>query len=131
MLHSSPAPRVLVVDKDAHVRRLLGTILSSAGYDAEFISDGYAALDHARLDPPSIVVTEVLVPRLDGLALCRLLKSDLATQYTKVMVLSMLNAEDRAKQSGADIFLKKPIERTALLEALRALSPPAPNEDSP
>jgi CheY-like chemotaxis protein len=128
---SSPSLHILVVDRDPHVTRLLGTILASGGYEAEFFKDGYAALDRARLAPPAVVVTEVLVPRLDGLALCRLLKSDSATLHTKVLVLSMLNAGERALQSGADAFMAKPIERASFLDALRALSLPAtPTEES-
>ncbi|MDP2314258.1 MAG: response regulator [Pseudomonadota bacterium] len=115
-------PRVLVVDKDAHVCRLLDTILPAAGYQAQFALDGYLALDGARLDPPAIVVTEILVPRLDGLALCRLLKGDESTRSTKVLVLSVLDAESRALAAGADRFMRKPIERTILVEALRMLA---------
>jgi DNA-binding response OmpR family regulator len=122
---NNPAPRVLVVDRDAHVRNLLDIILPEAGFQPIFMADGYAALDHARRDPPEIVLTEIMVPRLDGLALCRLLKGDATTSGTKVLVLSVLAAEARALTSGADAFIKKPIERTALVEALRGLSPPA------
>lgn len=128
MQSPTSAPRVLIVDNDVHVRRLLTTILPEAGYEAIFMPDGYAALDHARLNPPAIVMTEIMVPRLDGLALCRLLKADSATGGTKVLVLSVLGAEKRAQNSGADAFMKKPIERNALVEALRVLSPPVPRE---
>lgn len=128
MLSFAAKPRVLVVDKDAHVRRLLEIILMDAGYEAQFVGDGYSALDQARLIPPAIVVTEILVPRLDGLALCRLLKSDEVTRSTKVFVLSILGAEERARQSGADAFMKKPIERAAFVQALQTLLPPATKE---
>lgn len=74
------------------------------------------ALDRARLAPPMAILTEVLLPRLDGLALCRLIKSDAATEnITSVIVLSVLAAEERALTAGADAFMQKPLEQNRLL----------------
>ena len=119
---------VLIVEKDVHLRRLIADFLADAECTHEFFDDGYHALDHARREPPLLVITEVLVPRLDGLALCRLIKGDPALGRTKVMVLSILSAEERARQSGADAFMKKPIERDALVGAVRSLIEPTPVE---
>ena len=116
---------VLVVDRDVHLRQLIADFLQDTECTPEFFDDGYAALDHARREPPSIIITEILVPRLDGLALCRLIKGDPALERTKVMVLSVLSAEERAQRSGADVFMAKPIERATLVAALRSLIEPA------
>lgn len=67
------------------------------------------------------MITEVLVPRLDGLTLCRLIKGDPTLVSVKVLVLSFLSAEDRALLSRADEFIQKPIQRPIILEAVRAL----------
>jgi two-component system response regulator MprA len=112
---------ILVVDRDAHVRRLLQRFLGEA-YAVEFSEDGYSALDRVRASPPAAVVTEILIPRLDGLALCRSLKGDPSTRLVPVLVTSVLMASERARQSGADDFLEKPLEKVSVLAAVRALT---------
>jgi CheY-like chemotaxis protein len=114
---------VFVVDRDPHVRRLVQHFLAGL-YEVECFDDGYAALDRARIAPPAVVVTEILTPLLDGLALCRLLKSDPATRRVPILVLSMLAAEERARTAGAEAFLQKPLERGRLVATLHGLTGP-------
>lgn len=106
---------VMIADSDNHVRQLLSRFLTEAGYTVTFEIDGYKALDSARLSPPAAVLADVLLPRLDGLALCRLLKSDPVTQNVATIVFSVLAAEERAEKAGADGFIRKPLEKTRLL----------------
>lgn len=113
---------VFVVDKDAHLRKLLTEFLSDLGCRLRFFDDGYSALDAARLDPPSLVITEILVPKLDGLSLCRLIKGDQSLGAVRVLVLSILSADERARQSRADGFLPKPIQRSTIVQSVRALT---------
>jgi two-component system cell cycle response regulator DivK len=112
---------VYVVDRDPHVRRLMKTFLAST-YAVEFFDDGYAALDRVRQSAPAALITEILIPRLDGLALCRLLKGDPVTHHVPIVVMSMLAATSRARESGADAFVGKPLEKTRLMAALRNLT---------
>lgn len=112
---------VYVVDRDLYVRRLVKTFLGDA-YVVEFFDDGYAALDRVRQVAPAVLITEILIPRLDGLALCRLLKGDPVTQDVPIVVVSMLAASKRARESGADAFVGKPLERTRLMASLRNLT---------
>jgi CheY-like chemotaxis protein len=110
---------VVAVEPDLQVRRLLQQFMEGA-YLVEFLEDGLSALDRVRSAAPSVLLTEILVPRLDGLALCRRLKTDPATAHVPVLVCSMLAAEQRAQQSGADAFLEKPLERKRLVASLRS-----------
>ncbi len=114
--------KVLLVDRDPYVRRLVTHFLGDL-YVVEVADDGYLALDRVRAAPPTAVITEVMVPRLDGLALCRLLKSDPKTAHVPILVLSMLAVEARARGAGADGFLAKPLEKSRLVAALRDLFP--------
>jgi CheY-like chemotaxis protein len=114
-------PIVFIVDGDPHVRRLVGQFVGDA-YAIELFDDGRAALDQARRSPPAALVTEILIPRLDGLSLCRLLKGDLATGRVPILVLSTLAADERARLSGADAFLRKPLERKRFVATLRGLT---------
>jgi CheY-like chemotaxis protein len=70
---------------------------------------------------PKILVTEILVPKLDGLSLCREIKSDPETKDVLVMIFSHLQAEDRAAEAGADAFLGKPLDEKLLIETLERL----------
>ena len=121
--NGSRGPRLFfVVERDVHVRRLLSDFLAPIQCSVRFFDDGYTALDAIRKKPPRLVVTDVLVPRLDGLALCRLIKRDEALREVRVVILSALSAEERARQSGADAFLEKPIERERIVELVRTLT---------
>jgi CheY-like chemotaxis protein len=95
--------------------------LIEAGFEVNFAQDGLQALQLARELHPTIVITKIIVPKLDGLALCRRLKSDPATRDIAVLVFSLLAAERRARDAGADAFLNKPLSAQGLREAVRQL----------
>lgn len=112
---------ILVVERNPLVQRLEKYLLEQAGYGVEFAADGLTALARARELRPAILVSEVLVPKLDGLSLCRELKSDPVTQETKVLIFSHLHAEERAREVGADAFLLKPLNEERLIETVTKL----------
>jgi CheY-like chemotaxis protein len=120
---NDPSRRVLilVVERNPAVQRLERFFLEQAGFSVEFASDGLSALARAQELCPKIVVTEILVPRLDGLSLCRALKSDPRTRSIIVLVFSHLHAEDRALEAGADAFMVKPIEEDILIDIVSKL----------
>jgi len=112
---------ILVVERNPAVQRLERFFLEQAGYTVEFANDGVLALERARDLKPKIIVTEILVPRLDGLSLCRALKSDPRTRSIVVLVFSHLHAEDRALEAGADAFIVKPIDEDNLIDIVSKL----------
>lgn len=112
---------ILVVERNPAVQRLERYFLEQAGFTVEFANDGEAALKSARELHPRILVTEILVPKLDGLSLCRELKNDAETSDIVVLIFSHLNAEDRAREVGADAFLVKPLNEQLLLETVQRL----------
>lgn len=112
---------ILVVERDPHVRELEAYFLNEAGYTVEFTEDGPSALQRARELRPELVITEVLVPKLDGLALCRELKKDPDTADIMVLIFSILAATTRAREAGADAFLMKPLAERRLVDTVREL----------
>ena len=112
---------ILCVERDPYVRELESYFLTEAGFGVTFAEDGLQALELARRLHPTIIITEILVPKLDGLALCRRLKSDPATSDIAVLVFSLLHAERRAQDAGADAFLTKPLSADSLKETVRRL----------
>jgi len=112
---------ILVVERDPHIKKLERFFLEEAGYRVEFADDGLQGLERARALIPRILVTEILLPRLDGLKVCRALKSDPATKDIIVLVFSILFAEDRALEAGADAFLRKPLDDARLVDTVTTL----------
>jgi len=120
----APAERsvlVLVVERNPIVQRLERFFLEQAGYAVEFAADGASALARTRELRPAIVISEILVPKMDGLTLCRTIKADPHLQHIIVLLFSHLSAEDRAIEAGADAFLTKPIDDRSLVDTLRKL----------
>jgi CheY-like chemotaxis protein len=115
------AALILVVERNPMVQRLERFFLEQAGYSVEFTTDGLTALRRAQELKPAILVTEILVPKLDGLSLCRRIKTDPETKHMLVMVFSHLQAEDRAYEAGADAFLEKPLNEELLIHTLQRL----------
>jgi CheY-like chemotaxis protein len=118
---SSERALILVVERHPAVQKLESFLLTEAGFRVEFASNGQEALDRARTDRPYLLVTEILVPRVDGLTLCRRLREDPATREILVVVFSHLDAEDRAVEAGANAFLRKPLDPDRLIETVRRL----------
>jgi two-component system response regulator MprA len=112
---------ILVVERDPHVRELEAHFLEEAGYAVQFAADGTSALEEARSGSPAVIITEILVPKLDGLALCRALKGDSTTQHIPIVVFSILAAKERAAEAGADAFLMKPLADGMLTKAVKGL----------
>lgn len=112
---------ILVVERNPAVQRLERFFLEQAGYTVEFTSDGGTALERARKLKPKILVSEILVPKVDGLQLCRTLKSNPETAHIIILIFSHLHAEDRALEAGADAFLSKPLDEELLIDTLQKL----------
>ena len=112
---------ILVVERDPFVQKLERYFLEKAGFAVEFSDDGVQALARARTLKPDILVSEILVPQMDGLSVCRALKSDPATRGIVVLILSVLAAEQRALEAGADAFLIKPLDDTLLIQSVGRL----------
>jgi len=119
--HESRQALILVVERNPAVQRLEKYFLEQAGYQVEFANDGEAALERARHLKPRIIVTEILVPKVDGLSLCRAIKADSRMRNTLVLIFSHLHAEDRAREVGADAFLIKPLDDELLIHTVEKL----------
>lgn len=115
----------MVVERDPHVRELEAYFLREAGFTVEFAEDGRSALDLVRELRPALVITEILVPGLDGLSVCRRIKEASELAATRVLVFSILAASGRAREAGADAFLLKPLAERSLVGTVRALLEPS------
>ncbi|HEX3478618.1 MAG TPA: response regulator, partial [Kofleriaceae bacterium] len=112
-----PRDRVLVADDNADMREYI-TRLLCAHWDVEAVDDGEAALAAARKNPPELVLTDVMMPRLDGFGLLAALRRDPATRSIPVVMLSARAGEEsriEGLQAGADDYLVKPFSARELI----------------
>jgi CheY-like chemotaxis protein len=115
------AKRVLVVDDDADARLMFRLILESAGYLVEEAQNGLAALILLRDMPPDVVVTDMVMPRMDGQELIRRIRID--DKVAKVSILAVTgHPEARELAAGADAVLDKPFDRARLIEMVAQLA---------
>ena len=122
MRSQDPEPGViLIAERDRNVRKLQQFFLERAGFTVEFADDGQQALERALLAPPALIITEILIPKLDGLALCRGLRENPRTRDIPVIVFSILAAAQRAEEAGATTFLRKPLVASIFVAAVQAL----------
>jgi len=117
------AERVLVVDDDPPLRKMLERTLVAGGFEVTLAGDGGAALVEAERAAPDVIVLDVAMPTLDGLAVCRRLRSK--GLPTPILMLTARDAvPDRVAglEAGADDYLVKPFAVQELIARIRALT---------
>jgi two-component system, OmpR family, response regulator MprA len=114
--------RVLVVDDDRAIRESLARALELDGYEVQLVSDGAAALATIRASRPDVAVVDVMMPNIDGLTLCRVLRAE-KDRLPILMLTARTETSDRVAglDAGADDYLPKPFELPELMARIRAL----------
>ncbi len=116
------ADRVLVADDDRAIRESLGRALRLEGYEPLLVPDGAAALQAVKEHSPDVVVLDLMMPNIDGLTVCRVLRAE-RNRVPVLMLTARTETSDRVAglDAGADDYLPKPFELDELLARLRAL----------
>ena len=115
--------RVLVADDNADMRQYLARLLRAAGYQVTAVSEGQVALDTVRAGRPDLVISDVMMPRLDGLSLVTALRADPRTAAVPVVLLSARAGQESSAEglrAGADDYLVKPFAAEDLLARVRS-----------
>ena len=116
----SDRPTILVVDDNSDLREFIGTLLQGE-YRIIKASDGKEALDKATRELPDLVVSDVMMPVMDGLELCKALKGQFSTSHIPVILLTAKSLEEQRAEgydSGADAYISKPFSEKVLLSRI-------------
>lgn len=123
---------ILIVDDDPIVGQLTHELLRDAGFNPVLIQDSLRAIQTVKELRPRLVILDILMPGINGLALCKMIKSDPSIQDTRVIIVSGKSFQvekERAAQHGADLFIEKPYDVELFAQKISELvKAPAPTE---
>ena len=114
----------LIFDDDTYFAALLQEVLKAQGLRVKYFSDGNGAIEHIRRERPGIVLTDVMMPGMDGITLCQKVKMDPEISATKVVIVTGKDfPEDkaRAEWAAADLFVRKPLDVASFTAQLNKL----------
>src|SRR5688500_7292821 len=119
-------PRILVVEDDPETRHFYMGVLAAAGFSIDEAHNGFQAFDKALESPPDLILTDIAVPGIDGIDLCRRLRSEARTRDVPVLAVTGYGDRhypNRVLEAGANHVLIKPLDGALLVsEARRLLS---------
>lgn len=130
---SKPAPspqgpmakeRILVVDDEEDLLELIRYNLAKEGYRVTCVATGEDAVREARQNPPDLIVLDLLLPRIDGLEACKLLKADSRTRHVPIVMLTAKSEEAdhvTGLELGADDYMTKPFSPRVLIARIKAV----------
>ncbi len=121
--------KVLIVEDEEMIARNLAEKLRSEGYNVVTAGDGEEGLEKLRAEHPDLIVLDIMLPKLDGLSLCRIIRRDAATSHIPIIMLTARGTEvDKivGLESGADDYVVKPLALGEFLARVRAVMRRAP-----
>jgi two-component system, chemotaxis family, chemotaxis protein CheY len=116
---------ILTVDDSATIRELLLSELSDLGYRVAQAEDGVNGLEMLALEPPDLIITDITMPRMDGIRFIQNVRNNERYKATPILVLtteSDPDIKDRAKRAGATGWFVKPFDPRKLAEAIRKVT---------
>ncbi len=116
--------KVLITEDSSTIRGMLKDIFESEGYSVITAEDGFEGLNKARSEGPDLIVLDLMLPKMDGFKVCRMLKFDDHFKEIPILMLTARSSsmdKEMGEAVGADAYLVKPFEIDELLEQARAL----------
>jgi DNA-binding response OmpR family regulator len=123
-METTMAIRVLITEDEPNIVESLTFILQRAGYEVSAVLDGEAAVQRLRSDPPDIMILDIMLPKMNGFEVLKLIKTDPVLKSLPVVILTAKGqAHDRqlAEQIGAEAFVTKPFSNRDLIQQIGLL----------
>lgn len=114
--------RILVIEDDEGLRGRLVKVLRFEGHETSDAGDGREGIELARSEQPDLVISDLMMPGINGFGTCRALRDDPRTRHIPVLVLTALGADsdrERLKELGVAAYVTKPFRTAALLDAVK------------
>lgn len=124
---------VLIVDDEPMTRDLLRLMLERAGFDISEAEDGIDALEKIKDNAPDAVILDVMMPRMDGVTVCEILRREEATANLPVIMLSArthMDAVEKGLRAGATRYLSKPVSRQDLIRNVHEVIAGVPSPET-
>ncbi|MBI4432149.1 MAG: response regulator [Candidatus Omnitrophica bacterium] len=116
--------KILLVEDEQDIAEVLAVRLEINGYDVALAKDGEEALAKVKKDKPDLIILDLMLPKINGFEVCRMVKFDDATKHLPVIVLSALHQQherEKVQSYGADAYFIKPFDLNLLLVKIKEL----------
>ncbi len=121
---SQPKKKILVVDDEPQIVEAVKTGLKSKGYDVICAYDGDQGLNKAHKENPDLIILDLMLPKMNGYKICRLLKYDKSYSHIPIIIFTARSdeiGEALAKEVGADMWLAKPFNLNKMIDIIEKL----------
>ncbi|MBI5555047.1 MAG: response regulator [Elusimicrobia bacterium] len=129
-----PGRKILVIEDDALIRELDRLSLAAAGFVVVLATDGFQGLEMARSENPDLIVLDIMLPKMDGFKVCRILKFDDKYKHIPIIMLTARIQEvdkETGFRTGADAYMTKPFEPEELIKKINQVLADAEKKPGP
>jgi DNA-binding response OmpR family regulator len=116
--------KILVVEDEESLLKLQSILLTIRGYTVEGATDGQAALEAVETMNPDLILLDIMLPKIDGLEVCRQVKTNVATRHIPIIMLTAKKSKEdlvMGEQAGADMYITKPYKSSIVIENIQRL----------
>jgi DNA-binding response OmpR family regulator len=116
--------KIIVVDDEVDILKTMEIFFKGEGFDVRTATDGIIALDAIRKEKPDLIILDIMLPKLDGYKICRMLKFDHRYKNIPIVIFTARAQEideEKAKEVKADAYITKPFQPAALLKKVKEL----------
>jgi len=112
-------PRVLIIDDSPTIRRIVQSVFEREGFEVSFASEGGEGVRLALMNPPNIIILDIMMEGLHGFEVCKMLRANSSMRRTAIIIMSGRSYKpdiDMAKELGADSYIVKPFSSEEILK---------------
>lgn len=114
--------KILIVEDDPSLLRLESILLALRGYEVKGVGDGQAALETVTTMKPDLLLLDIMLPKIEGLEVCRQIKANEATHHIPVVLVTSKKSDEdlaRGEEAGADGYITKPFRSAMVIETIQ------------